>query len=253
MIRLLIVEDEEIIRKGLVCSIDWLKHDIGVLEAANGAEGLAAIRSLRPEVVVTDIKMPIMDGIEMLERAAGEGFDFAAVILTSYGEFDYAQRAIKVGVADYLLKPVDEDQLLASVLKAKEQIESRRAAQRPELPLSGELFPAGPCSEYVEAAVARIKSRYREKLSLEETAAELDVSPSYLSRKFKDELGRTFLDLLNMYRVQRAVETLAGANARVGEAAELNGFTDYKHFCAVFKKYTGLAPTEFIKRWKKYD
>ena len=71
MIRLLIVEDEEIIRKGLVCSIDWLKHDIGVLEAANGAEGLAAIRSLRPEVVVTDIKMPIMDGIEMLERAAG--------------------------------------------------------------------------------------------------------------------------------------------------------------------------------------
>ena len=79
------------------------------------------------------------------------------------------------------------------------------------------------------------------------------MSPSYLSRKFKDELGRTFLDLLNMYRVQRAVETLAGANARVGEAAELNGFTDYKHFCAVFKKYTGLAPTEFIKRWKKYD
>ena len=250
MIRLLIVEDEEIIRKGLVCSIDWLKHDIGVLEAANGAEGLAAIRSLRPEVVVTDIKMPIMDGIEMLERADGEGFDFAAVILTSYGEFDYAQRAIKVGVADYLLKPVDEDQLLASVLKAREQTEKRRESTRPELPLSGELFPAGPCSEYVEAAAARIKHDYMNKLSIEAIAEEFGISPSYLSRKFKDELGRTFLDLLNMYRVQRAVAALAGTGARVYEVAEQTGFADYKHFCSVFKKYTGLAPTEFIKRWK---
>ena len=253
MTRALIVEDEALIRKGLVCSIDWIKYDIGVSEASNGAEGFDAIQKLQPDVVITDIKMPIMDGIEMLEKASRLHADFAAIILTSYGEFEYAQKAIKLGVIDYILKPVDEELLLASVLKAREQLKRRREAERPELPMSAELFPAGPRNEYVEAAVARIKQDYMEKLSLEDIAAKLDVSPSYLSRKFKEEMGHTFLDLLNMYRVQRAVSLLAGAGALVYEAAAQTGFADYKHFCAVFKKYTGLAPTEFIKRWKIHD
>lgn len=253
MIRIVIVEDEEIIRKGLVYSIEWMEHGCSIAgEASNGAAGLEMIRKLSPDVVITDIRMPVMDGLEMLAKARSEA-DFIGIILTSYGEFEYAQRAIKLGVSDYILKPIDEDKLLGAVVAAGELIEKRRTLPDFAPALSEELLAAASKDRCTDRAVKTIRERYTEKLSLENIAAELDVSPSYLSRRFKENMGHTFVDLLNMYRVQKAAAILCETGARACEASDRTGFTDYKHFCAVFKKYTGLAPTEFVKRWKKYE
>ena len=253
MIKILIVEDEEIIRKGLVYSIEWMEHGCSIAgEASNGAAGLELIKKLSPDVVITDIKMPIMDGLEMLSRARGL-CGFTGIILTSYGEFEYAQRAIKLGVSDYILKPIDEDKLLGAVLKAKETIEKRAPLPAAAPALSDELLSAASKDRYTDRAVRMIKERYTEKLSLEKIAEELDVSPSYLSRRFKENMGHTFVDLLKMYRVQKAAAILCETGARACEAADRTGFTDYKYFCSVFKKHTGLAPTEFAKRWKRYE
>ena len=117
MYRVLIVEDEDIIRKGLAYTMDWMGMGCTIVgEAANGQEGLEKIEELKPDIVVADIMMPVIDGIEMI-RIARQKFNFKSIILTSYADFDYAKKAIDLDVSAYLLKPVDEDELIKNVDK----------------------------------------------------------------------------------------------------------------------------------------
>ena len=126
MYKVLIVEDEEMIRKGLHYTYDWLAKDcIVVGEAKNGKEGLEKIEELKPDIVLVDINMPLMNGIKMLEKSMGE-YLYSAIIISGYDEFDYAKSAIKLGVSEYLLKPIDENQLFEAIDRAKEQIKIKK-------------------------------------------------------------------------------------------------------------------------------
>ena len=117
LLKVLIVEDEEVIRKGLEFAIDWMAMGCRVIATAPDAEeGLKLIKELEPDVVMTDICMPQMTGLEMLEEALKE-HSFHSIVLTGFSEFGYAQQAIRMGVVDYLLKPVDEEELKAVVEK----------------------------------------------------------------------------------------------------------------------------------------
>jgi len=240
MLRVLIAEDEDIIRKGLVYTTDWLSMDcVVVAEAANGQEGLDKILECRPDVVIADICMPFLDGIEMIKRAS-ETVRFKSILLTSYADFEYARRAIDARVCEYLLKPVDEDQL-AVLMKQLGEVDGGN--------MNLEYFMQLDLSEnqYISRTIEQIRERYAEKLSIESISEEMGVSASYLSRKFKEVTGQTFLDFLNKYRVQQAIVMLNAQKYRISEISEATGFTDYKHFCAVFKKYTLKSPTKFIK------
>lgn len=259
MLRVLIAEDEDIIRKGLIFTTDWLGMNCVVAaEAANGQEGLEKILECRPDIVIADIHMPLMDGIEMIRRAS-ETVKFKSIILTSYADFDYAKRAIEAKVSEYLLKPVDEEELKALIGRLEKEIASSRQmehmleqAEQAEI-LSGalnlEYYMKLDLSEnqYISRTIEEIRLHYAEKLSVETISDKLGVSSSYLSRKFKEVTGQTFLDFLNKYRVQQAVSLLETRTYRVSEISEATGFSDYKHFCAVFKKYTTKSPTKFIK------
>lgn len=256
MLRILIAEDEDMIRKGLVYTTDWLSMDCVVVgEASNGQEGYEKILKLRPDVVITDICMPFIDGIEMIKRAS-EQVRFKSILLTSYADFEYARRAIEARVCEYLLKPVDEEALAGIMGKLGAEIASSRQVEyvmeQAELEggnLNLEYYMQLDRSEnqYVSKAVREIRERFAQKISIEGISEELGVSASYLSRKFKEVTGQTFLDFLHKYRVQQAVAMLNTRQYRISEISEATGFTDYKHFCAVFKKYTLKSPTKFMK------
>lgn len=256
MLRVLIAEDEEMIRKGLVYTTDWLSMDcVVVAEAADGQDGYEKILEHRPDVVITDICMPFMDGIEMIKKAS-EQVRFKSILLTSYADFEYARRAIDARVCEYLLKPVDEDQLAVLMKQLGEEIASSRQLEKvmEQAELDGgnmnlEYFMQLDLSEnqYISRTIEQIREHYAEKLSIESISEEMGVSASYLSRKFKEVTGQTFLDFLNKYRVQQAIVMLNAQKYRISEISEATGFTDYKHFCAVFKKYTLKSPTKFIK------
>lgn len=258
MLKILIVEDEEIIRKGLMHTIDWLAIDcIIVGDAADGVEGLRLIGELKPDLVIADIKMPFMTGIEMLERASVIN-KFYSILLTSYSEFEYAKKAITLGVSEYLLKPVDEDKLIEIVQDIKNRVKQDK--------LLGDIFEKAGSSNimnlvdidiyisenngnyYIREALNQIKMSYDQKISIESISADLGVSTSYLSRKFKETTSQTFLDVLNKYRIQKAIELLGLGKYRVNEISDMTGFSEYKHFCSVFKKYTQSSPTDFIKK-----
>ena len=256
MLRVLIAEDEEMIRKGIVYTTDWLSMDcVVVAEAADGKEGYEKILQYRPDVVIADICKPFMDGIEMIKKSS-EQVRFKSILLTSYADFDYARRAIEARVCEYLLKPVDEAALGKIMEQLGEEIASSRqvehALEQAELEggnLNLEYYMQMDLSEnrYVSKAINELKKHYAEKVSIEGISDELGVSASYLSRKFKEITGQTFLDFLNKYRVQQAILMLNTRQYRISEISEATGFTDYKHFCSVFKKYTLKSPTKFMK------
>lgn len=258
LLKVLIVEDEEIIRKGLVYAIDWLELGCIVAGSAkDGIEGLEMIRKEKPDVVLTDIKMPRMSGLEMIKKGLQEE-KFYSIVLTSYSEFDLAKQALHIGVTDYLLKPVDEDELKEVLEKIRKQLQVTNKVKRIEkisqdrvLTEDGDwkIFDMAEQSMdiYVKETYNIIKEGYREKLSINFVADRLGVSPSFLSRRLKAGLNATFVDILNQYRVKEAIHMLNRGDMRVYEISDSLGFSEYKYFCSVFKRYTGVSPTEFVK------
>ena len=260
MLKVLIVEDEDMIRKGLAYTIDWLSMDCMIVgDAENGKVGLAMIKKHRPDIVILDIIMPEMNGIEMLEMAKNLNLPpFKSIILTSYAEFDYAHKAMKLEVSDYLLKPVDEDELAVTINRVKQTMQDNKMysnimelTKKKELDklVDWDIYLTQDTlnNSYVSQALYKIRDHYNEKISLEVLAEELNVSTSYLSRKFKEATSHTFLELLSKYRIQKAISILKKGTYRVYEVSDLTGFSDYKNFCVVFKKYTQTSPTEFVK------
>lgn len=127
MLRVLLIDDEPIIREGLKTIIDWSWHGFEICgEAANGRDGLEKIRRLQPDLIILDIKMPVIDGLEMLERLRQEGDEIQALFLTGYSEFIYAQKAVNLGALGYILKPIDEDDLSAKASKAYQIIMEKK-------------------------------------------------------------------------------------------------------------------------------
>ncbi len=257
MLKILIAEDEDIIRKGLVFTIDWLSMDcVVVAEAVDGEEGLQKIIEYKPDVVITDIKMPKLDGIEMVRRGL-EQVKFKSIILTSYTEFEYAKKAIELKAYDYLVKPIDENKIVEVIQSLHDHLDMNREA---ELMLENMKNPSSRKdlnyymemdnteSGYVAKSIEKIKEKYMEKIGIEAISEELGVSASYLSRKFKEVTDHSFLDLLNAYRVQQAIRLLNTGRYRVYEISDMTGFSDYKHFCSVFKRYTSMSPTGFVKK-----
>ncbi|MBM7685876.1 response regulator transcription factor [Defluviitalea raffinosedens] len=257
MFKVLIAEDEDLIRKGLAYTIDWAKMGCMVVgEASNGEEGIKKIEELSPDLVITDIKMPIMDGLQMLQNFKER--EFEAIIITGYGEFEYAKKAIELDVFDYLLKPIDEDKLYEVVGEVTKRISEKEILRKLKNTVKDieniklidtEIYCQKSSYKYKNTPVVidYIVHNYANKISIEDIADQLEVSPSYLSKKFKDDTCHTFNDFLNSYRIQKAINLLTEGKYKVYEIAEMVGFSDYKYFSYVFKSYMCCSPMEFLK------
>lgn len=259
MYKVLIVEDEDIIRKGLMFMPDWQREGCMVAgEAKDGADGLEKIRELSPDIVLVDINMPVMDGLEMLEASIRE-YGYEAIIVSGYSEFEYARRGIQLGVTEYLLKPVNYSELYAAIRKitAKKQAADRLRDDLRQIDIEKKKLgiletpdetsrPDSGVNRYVQLMIEAIEKGYSSRLSLTDISEQCGMSCTYLNTKFKSETGYTFNDYLNRYRMQKAVELLKTDNYKVYEIADLVGFSDYKYFIKVFKKYVGCSPARFV-------
>ena len=249
MLKVLLVEDENLIRRGLQYKMDWTEVNCVVVgEAATGKEGLARMRELRADVVMTDSRMPDMDGLEMLREGRAVG-PFHAIIISGYGEFDYAQQAIRLGVAEYLLKPVDVNELRNCLRRIAAGAPGGKSAEAPEI----DEKPAPLQNKYAEAMMQYIRQHYAEHISLTDLSRQMNLASTHLNAKFKAETGYTFHDFLNYYRIRRAVELQKRGEHKLYEIAELVGFSDYKYFNKVYKKYTGYSPNVIFPREDEKD
>lgn len=259
--KVLLVEDEEMIRKGLRYTFDWLKAGCVVIdEAGNGEEGLLKIRKLRPDIVIADINMPLMNGITMIEQSI-EDVIYSCIIISGYDEFHLAKKAIHLGVSEYLLKPVDQNQLHEALDRAKKQVELKKKfeiieANRGQIDdvLSIELASGQiKTSKHVAEMIRYIQVHFAEKISIQDLVVQLDMSATYLNQKFKSETSHTFNEFLTRYRIQQAMSRLKKGEDKVHVIASEVGFKDYKYFSLIFKKYANCTPSQFQEYFNKSD
>ena len=242
MNRVVVVEDETMARKGIILTIDWSALGCVVVgEAANGEEGAALVERLSPDIVVTDVKMPRMDGVEMIAKLRENGCQTKFIILTAYSDFKYAQSALRLGVSDYLLKPLKDGELEAAV----RHIQGQEEQDMPVIRLSS---VKNTKNKYVEQAVQQIREHYQEDINISTVAVELEISEGYLSRVFKKETDYTFTSYLTLYRMKKAMTLLKDCRVKVYEVAEQVGYSDTAYFSAQFKKVTGISPSEYQDR-----
>lgn len=239
MLKVVVIEDEELVRRGIVMAVDWVSVGCEVVgEASNGEAGLEVIRRCRPDIVVTDIRMPRMDGLEMLRRLREDGIGASVILLTAYSDFSYAQSALKLGAVDYLLKPFHDGELEAAVERIAER---GRERARP-----GEFADISSKNRYVTEAVEYINSRYSDpELSVSAVARSVDLSEGHLSHVFKKETGYTLTGYITACRMHMAMYLLRERRCRVSEAAERVGYRDIAYFSSTFKKFTGTSPSEY--------
>ena len=234
MIKIVIVEDEFRIRQGLGNLIEKINPECRVIgEAENGYEGLKLIRDTQPDIVITDIQMPKMNGLEMIEKIREYELQCRFVILSGYAEFEYAQRGIRLGVEDYLLKPI-------TITKVKELLE-KLLREDEEITEDTDKY-----SRVVHDMIRTIEKSYGQKLGVDTFAEKYRLTPEYISTLFARETGVTFSNYLKRVRIERAKELLVQTNQKIYEVACEVGYPDQKYFSKVFKEYTGVSAKQYV-------
>lgn len=247
MLTLVIVEDEYIIREGLRQTIDWEKYGFQLIAVGkDGQEGLNLIAREQPDLVIADIKMPKMSGLDMVEKA--KSFcTFDVIFLTSYSEFEYAKKAIELQCVQYLLKPLDEkelEQALTTII-SKNNPHNKIGIIKNDVNVQLNIINGDISDLYLLKLIEIIKKEYNKKITLSELSKRLHISKSYLSKKINEELHISFSELINLCKIDKAMRLLDLKKYRIFEIAEMVGFSEYKYFCSVFKKYTNMTPTEY--------
>lgn len=246
MLKVLIVDDEDVARRGIALSVDWGAMDCVVVgEASNGEEGIAAVERYNPSLIITDVRMPRMDGITMMRELRRRGCKAYAIMLTAHNDFEYVRSALQFGADDYLLKPFENQELVAAIGRVCKKNQERRPM------LSEDFLPPleGGKSRYVAQTLDYISKHYKDKdIGISSIARYLNVSEGHLSHVFKKETSYTVLNYLTHYRIHMAMKLLAEGNLRVGEVAEELGYRDVNYFGNTFKRMTGMSPSEYQER-----
>jgi YesN/AraC family two-component response regulator len=244
---LMVVDDEFNIRNGLVISVPWETIGVKVVaQARDGAEALDLARQFHPDLVVTDISMDEMDGLEFTTVLLKELPRTKVIILSGYGEFAYAQRALDLKVSAYLLKPVSPEDLLVKVAEVVKEWESDRERAR----RLGEDKSVGEEAVGDRAVIRRardyLESRFGDhETCLESLAGHLGLTPGYISKLFKAETGRNYTEELADLRIKKAKELLSHSNLKLSEVGVRVGYLNPQYFATAFRKATGMTPSEY--------
>jgi two-component system response regulator YesN len=247
-LKVYIVDDKRLIRESLVQTIRW--HTLGFSVVGSSGDGIIAeedIRRLRPDIVVTDIRMPGLDGLSLTTRIRDFLPNTQVIIITGYDEFEYAQQSLRAGAVDIILKPIRNEDLEQALVKASARIKHNDESSM----ISGELPPSFPKDRPVgiltRAVILYIEENLSSDISLASMADMYRVTPSHLSRTFKKETGWTFLKYLIHRRIEKAQTLLADPSRRISEISETCGFRTPARFTQVFKRIKRQTPSEYRK------
>ncbi|HAX53458.1 response regulator transcription factor [Muricomes intestini] len=246
MYKVVLIDDEPVILEGMTRGMNWEKWNCQVVgTAGSGQEGLELIEKEKPHIVFTDIAMAQMDGLTMLAGIKSQHDQMQVCILTGYRDFDYAQQAIRLGVARFLLKPSKMDELEEAMEVMTDRLKEYQPARLPEGTGKKDILNSPANNFIVKNALVYIEENYREKLKLSDVAEHTYVSQWHLSKLLNRQTGQSFSDILNNIRIDKAKELLRDPSLRIGNIAEEVGFLDIAHFSRVFKKVTGVSANEY--------
>jgi len=241
MLRVLVIEDERLFRESLVRRIERIAGMQVVATAENGIEGLLQVAQAQPDVILSDIRMPGMDGIVFLEQLRKDYGRALVVFISGYPEFSNVRRALQLGAFDYLTKPLEDEELrrVADRLLAYgagQQLNEAETDMEARDPVSWSGTVQGWIKQHIRDA------------SLQGAADYAGMNAAAFSRKFSSQCGVTFTQYLTEVRLDRAKELLVATSRRVNDIAAELGLFDQRYFSEMFKRHVGCTPQEFRKK-----
>lgn len=262
----LLIADDEMIERAVLCKT--LKARLGnqceIYQAENGREAIRIHREKQIQIAILDIEMPGINGIGAAEKIRESDRDCCIIFLTAFDEFSYAKKAITVRALDYLLKPYEEKELmlvLEEAMRLTEERISRAELGQEQLEGAGEERlekteqeePEGESGQTEAVRLSRvmeliddcIRKQYMEDLSMQEMARQMNYSEAYFCKLFKQCFGQNFTSYLTEYRVKEAKKLLAQPTVNVKDVGRAVGYSDANYFAKVFKRMTGLSPSEY--------
>ena len=238
MKKILLVDDEEYVLNDLKQTIDWKGLGIGrVFLSQSVKDALNIYNVYDPDIVISDIEMIGESGLVLLEKIRKLNSDVRFVFLTCHPDFEYVRRALQLGSCDYLLKPVDYqelEELVRNLLFEKEK------SQR-------DLAVDGMAIGLVDSVKQFIESHLVDINKVGDIADALGVSESTLAHQFKKETNWSVTEYINKTKLSTASQLLKNTDWSIGMISDMSGFSDVSYFSKVFKKLTNLSPSEYRK------
>lgn len=232
MLTVLIVEDEPLIRSSIRYTLEEIDVEIKIIgEYEDGKDALEIYKKFFPDIIITDIRMPNMDGLSLIEEIRKIDPITQFIIISGYAEFDYAQKAMKFDVHHYLLKPIKNKDLEEALKQCALRISNKYKEVLPQ----------------AEQLIKFINENFSEPLTLESLAEKFNFSPKYISNLIKKKVGCSFLDYLTNLRIKKAVELLTKTDLSIKAIALSVGYEDRQYFHRIFKKKTGKTPAQYRK------
>lgn len=247
--RVLIVEDEAV----TMASICKILRECSLVKkihiARTGPQMIEECRRTPPDLIFLDIVIPGFDGLTSLAEVRRFCPDCPCIVISAHEDFSFAQRAIRLGVIDYLLKPVSKKTLLLTLERATSHLKTRSDKESGEIGDETPLLPpTGPAPEEgpIATACAYLNEHHIEYgLSLEEVASLVGLSPSHFCRVFKEQTGENFTEYLTRLRLNAAARLLLNTRASIGQIALAVGYADPNYFSRIFHRLTGVTPKEY--------
>ncbi len=245
--KVIVVEDEAMIRENIVKKIREAHPGfIVTAQAHNGQAALERIREDPPDLLVTDIRMAVMDGLELAETVYYRHPDIRMIIISGYNEFEFARQAMRFGVSEFLLKPLDAAELRNALSRLYERFSEEDAGISADMPALPEIEARG---QIAESAAEYLRTNYLKHPSLESVADRFRITPAYLGRAFKDQFGvspgKYVFDLI-MNQAKKILDERP--ELMVKEIASMLGYDDQCYFSRAFRKLTGMSPVDYRER-----
>lgn len=247
--KLLFVEDEFYTRFGILQSVDWVSLGIDHVESAsNGQEGLQKL-SCQPDILLTDIRMPYISGLDIAKQLKRDDPDSEVIILSSYSDKEYLFTAISLSAVSYIEKPVQLDELTNALRQAVQRRKQSLMLRQLTAPPAFSSLPDPENAAYrhsTRMVLQLIAQRYQEEqLSVNELAEAVHRTAIHLTTSFKEDTGRTIKRVLTDVRIEAAQRLLATTNLSIGEIAHKTGYGNANYFSKLFRQETGCAPNEY--------
>ncbi len=258
MYQAIIIDDEKWVIKSLIATIADQEYFEFVGEFYDGASAFAYLREHKPDLAFIDVQLPGMSGLEILQAARQENLPTLFIVISGHAEFAYVQKALFHNAVSYCLKPFSRNELLDSLQKAYQLLESRKTSRPQEEGSSGqkEALPALESgftppdqmqisNKAVRSMLDYIALHYAEDISIQMLADLTCITPNYASQLFKEETGATFSSYLTNLRMYHASRLLRSTDMPIFTVANQVGYKDYFYFAKVFKRMSGHTPSAY--------
>ncbi|MFA9457586.1 response regulator [Halalkalibacter sp. AB-rgal2] len=253
---ILVVDDEPRTREGISKTLEqWAQYSIEVISASTGRDAIKIVSERQIDILITDIRMPEMTGLEVIQLIADMEAKPIVLIMSAYSDFYYAQEAIRHGVIHYLLKPIRKKELIEAVEHAISKKEDQEQGQRLTKVIDVQLLEQADLNNdryepAIEKALRYIDDHLKEKVSLQDVANAVHLNGSYFSTLFKEEVGINFSEYVTRKRIQSAKHLLLQSDMPISLIAEEVGYQTQKYFNKIFKEYEGVTPGYYRKTYK---